>query len=314
MSKLTRRGFLGALGAATALPPLVPPAGLRRAGARLRLARHAGLHLPARRRRRGQRRRPLRRRLLPRQPPDDRHPRARRRRGGALDLDGFFGFHPSLGPLKEVWDDGGLAVVQAAGMPVNNHSHFDWHGLDGARHSGRAAAALRLARPPPGGGRSRRTPRPSAPSASATWSRRRCAARSRPPRSPRSPTSTSRGSRTRSARFQGTLAAALLGDHLPRRPGAADLRRRRPAGGGRSRPVPAGERRRLSGQRLRQRDEADRPADQGRPRAGGRLRRPRRLGHARHRERPDARPAGRLRRRPPGLLRRPPRPSATSRW
>ena len=30
--------------------------------------------------------------------------------------------------MKEVWDDGGLAVVQAAGMPVNNHSHFD--GMD----------------------------------------------------------------------------------------------------------------------------------------------------------------------------------------
>jgi uncharacterized protein (DUF1501 family) len=44
---------------------------------------------------------------------------------GAIDLDGFFGFHPSLAPLKEVWDDGGLAVVQAAGMPINNHSHFD---------------------------------------------------------------------------------------------------------------------------------------------------------------------------------------------
>src|ERR1700760_2739055 len=45
--------------------------------------------------------------------------------GRAIDLDGFFGFHPSLAPLKEVWDDGGLAVVQAAGMPINNHSHFD---------------------------------------------------------------------------------------------------------------------------------------------------------------------------------------------
>jgi uncharacterized protein (DUF1501 family) len=45
--------------------------------------------------------------------------------GRAIDLDGFFGFHPSLGPLKEVWDDGALAVVHAAGMPVNNHSHFD---------------------------------------------------------------------------------------------------------------------------------------------------------------------------------------------
>jgi uncharacterized protein (DUF1501 family) len=45
--------------------------------------------------------------------------------GAGIDLDGFFGFHPSLAALKEVWDDGGLAVVDAAGMPINNHSHFD---------------------------------------------------------------------------------------------------------------------------------------------------------------------------------------------
>jgi uncharacterized protein (DUF1501 family) len=49
--------------------------------------------------------------------------------GRALDLDGFFGFHPTLAPLKEIWDDGALAVVDAVGLPFANHSHFeamDW--------------------------------------------------------------------------------------------------------------------------------------------------------------------------------------------
>jgi uncharacterized protein (DUF1501 family) len=42
-----------------------------------------------------------------------------------LDLDGFFGFHPFLAPLKELYDDGVLAVVHAAGSPDRTHSHFD---------------------------------------------------------------------------------------------------------------------------------------------------------------------------------------------
>ncbi len=43
----------------------------------------------------------------------------------AIDLDGFFGFHPLLRPLKEVWDAGALAVVHAVGSPDPTHSHFD---------------------------------------------------------------------------------------------------------------------------------------------------------------------------------------------
>ena len=43
----------------------------------------------------------------------------------ALDLDGFFGFHPSLGPLKEIYDQGHLAVVHAVGSPDSSRSHFD---------------------------------------------------------------------------------------------------------------------------------------------------------------------------------------------
>ena len=44
---------------------------------------------------------------------------------GALDLNGFFGFHPRLGPLKPMWDRGALAVVHACGSPDSTRSHFD---------------------------------------------------------------------------------------------------------------------------------------------------------------------------------------------
>ena len=43
----------------------------------------------------------------------------------ALDLDGFFGLHPSLSPFKRLWDDGILATVHAVGSPSNTRSHFD---------------------------------------------------------------------------------------------------------------------------------------------------------------------------------------------
>jgi uncharacterized protein (DUF1501 family) len=45
--------------------------------------------------------------------------------GGAIDLDGFFGLHPSLAPLKPMYDAGSLAIVQAAGSPDPTRSHFD---------------------------------------------------------------------------------------------------------------------------------------------------------------------------------------------
>src|SRR5438067_13636390 len=43
----------------------------------------------------------------------------------AVDLDGFFGLHPSLAPFKELWDHGLLAPVPAVGSPSNTRSHFD---------------------------------------------------------------------------------------------------------------------------------------------------------------------------------------------
>ena len=50
------------------------------------------------------------------------------RRGGdqaAIDLDGFFGLHPSLAPLEPLFHKNQLAVVHAAGSPDPTRSHFD---------------------------------------------------------------------------------------------------------------------------------------------------------------------------------------------
>jgi len=43
----------------------------------------------------------------------------------AIDLDKFFGLHPSLASLKPLWDAKRLAIVHAAGSPDNTRSHFD---------------------------------------------------------------------------------------------------------------------------------------------------------------------------------------------
>lgn len=43
----------------------------------------------------------------------------------AINLDGFFGLHPSLSSLKSLWDSKRLAIVHASGSPDNTRSHFD---------------------------------------------------------------------------------------------------------------------------------------------------------------------------------------------
>jgi uncharacterized protein (DUF1501 family) len=42
-----------------------------------------------------------------------------------LDLDGFFGLHPSLASFQPLWDQRHLAIVHAAGSPDPTRSHFD---------------------------------------------------------------------------------------------------------------------------------------------------------------------------------------------
>jgi uncharacterized protein (DUF1501 family) len=45
--------------------------------------------------------------------------------GGAVDLDGFFGLHPSMKSLEAFWRDKRLAVIHSVGSPDNTRSHFD---------------------------------------------------------------------------------------------------------------------------------------------------------------------------------------------
>ena len=48
-----------------------------------------------------------------------------------IDLDGKLGLHPSMGPIKDLWDDGNVAIVNGIGYPKPNRSHFRsmdiWH-------------------------------------------------------------------------------------------------------------------------------------------------------------------------------------------
>lgn len=53
-------------------------------------------------------------------------PRPRSGAGGtAIDLDGFFGLHPSLAPFARLYQDGLLAPIHAVGSPSATRSHFD---------------------------------------------------------------------------------------------------------------------------------------------------------------------------------------------
>jgi uncharacterized protein (DUF1501 family) len=47
------------------------------------------------------------------------------RENGAIDLDGFFGLHPSLEPMRELFARGEMAMVNAVGSPHPTRSHFD---------------------------------------------------------------------------------------------------------------------------------------------------------------------------------------------
>lgn len=47
----------------------------------------------------------------------------------AIDLDGYFGLHPALAPLKSIYDADNLALVHATGIPHGSRSHFSAQGL-----------------------------------------------------------------------------------------------------------------------------------------------------------------------------------------
>lgn len=46
-------------------------------------------------------------------------------RDGAIDLDGFFGFHPRMAPLAPLFERRELAIVHASGSHDDTRSHFD---------------------------------------------------------------------------------------------------------------------------------------------------------------------------------------------
>jgi uncharacterized protein (DUF1501 family) len=46
-------------------------------------------------------------------------------RNAVIDLDGFFGLHPSLSPFQPLWKQRHLAIIHAAGSPDPTRSHFD---------------------------------------------------------------------------------------------------------------------------------------------------------------------------------------------
>jgi uncharacterized protein (DUF1501 family) len=52
-------------------------------------------------------------------------PRPSASEDAAIDLDGFFGLHPALKPLKPLFDQQHLAIVDAVGSPDPTRSHFD---------------------------------------------------------------------------------------------------------------------------------------------------------------------------------------------
>ncbi len=52
-------------------------------------------------------------------------PRPSAAEDSVVDLDGFFGLHPSLAALKPLWQQQRLAIVHAAGSPDPTRSHFD---------------------------------------------------------------------------------------------------------------------------------------------------------------------------------------------
>ena len=46
-------------------------------------------------------------------------------RTSVIELDGFFGLHPSLAPFQALWQQKHLAIIHAAGSPDPSRSHFD---------------------------------------------------------------------------------------------------------------------------------------------------------------------------------------------
>ena len=61
----------------------------------------------------------------------DNRPSVRVPEGQALDLNGYVGLNPNMGPMQRLYDDGKMAVIQGVGYANPNRSHFRsmdiWH-------------------------------------------------------------------------------------------------------------------------------------------------------------------------------------------
>ena len=61
----------------------------------------------------------------------DNRPSVRVPEGQALDIDGYVGFNPNMAPMKRLYDEGRVAVIQGVGYANPNRSHFRsmdiWH-------------------------------------------------------------------------------------------------------------------------------------------------------------------------------------------
>ena len=67
----------------------------------------------------------------------DYRPAVRVEQEQVLKLDDKLGLNPSMGPIKELWDDGKVAIIQGTGYPEPNRSHFRsmdiWHTAEPTR-------------------------------------------------------------------------------------------------------------------------------------------------------------------------------------
>ena len=61
----------------------------------------------------------------------DNRPNVRIEREDVIPIDDQYGFNPAMGPVKDLYDDGKVAIIHGVGYPVPNRSHFRsmdiWH-------------------------------------------------------------------------------------------------------------------------------------------------------------------------------------------
>ena len=45
-----------------------------------------------------------------------------------LKINDYVGLNPNMGPMKQLYDEGKMAIIQGVGYPNPNRSHFPLHG------------------------------------------------------------------------------------------------------------------------------------------------------------------------------------------